>query len=102
MSPTSGARRGAAAAVSVAALGLAGSARAQHVEYRASITLTGAYTQSVSDARASSVVTAADYAGPSISLSPSIIALLDTPRTENTLTYAFTLSVPFLQQVGVT
>ncbi len=40
---------GVAAAASVAAVGLAATARAQHVEYRASVTLTGAYTRSFAD-----------------------------------------------------
>jgi hypothetical protein len=95
-------RWGAVAAVSIAAFGLARPARAQHVEYRASLTFTGSYTQSISDAPASSAAASANYAGPSFMLSPSIVALIDTPRTENTLGYAFTLSVPFLQQGGVT
>jgi hypothetical protein len=85
--------RGLAVAASIAAFGPAATAHAQHVEYKASITLTGAYTQSLTDAP---YPTAQTFAGPSISLSPALIALIDTQRTENTLNYAFTLSVPFL------
>ena len=88
-----------AVAASVAAFAVAAPARAQHVEYKASITLTGAYTQSITDAPAPNAQT---FAGPSISLSPAILALIDTPRTENTLGYAFTLSVPFLVQASPT
>jgi hypothetical protein len=77
-----------------AVLGVAAPARAQrHVEYRASITLTGAWTQSITDAL---YPTAQTFAGPSIALSPSLVALIDTPRTENTLTYGLSVAVPFL------
>jgi hypothetical protein len=76
-----------------AALGLAGPARAQHVEYKASVTVTGSYTKAIADSG-----TTANYAGPTFALSPSLLLLVDTPRTENTLGYAFSLAVPFLQQ----
>ena len=42
-------RCGAATAALLAVVGSAAPARAQHVEYKASITLTGAYTRSMSD-----------------------------------------------------
>jgi hypothetical protein len=89
-----------AAATLFAALGSARPARAQHVEYKAAITLTGSYTQSVSDAP-SSFPSTLNWAGPSIALSPSLVALVDTMRTDNTLTYALTLTVPFTRQGDV-
>ncbi len=82
----------------LAALGLAAPARAQYVDWRGSITLTGAYTRTLSNAAVPDALT---YAGPSISLSPALVGLLDTPRTENTLTYGVSLTVPFTSQLGV-
>ena len=75
-----------------AVMGLAAPARAQHVEYKASITLTGAYTQSITD---SLYPNAQTFAGPTVALSPALVVLVDTLRTENTLNYALSLSVPF-------
>jgi hypothetical protein len=88
-------RRGAATA---AALALATSAkalpaRAQHVEAKASIMLTGAYTRSWSDSPSPSALT---FAGPSVALSPLLALLVDTPRTENALGYALSLSLPIV------
>jgi hypothetical protein len=93
-------RRGAATAALLAALGAPAPARAQHsLAWRASVTLTGAYTQTISDAP---YPTAQTFAGPILGLSPSVSALIDTPRTENTLTYGFALSVPFSRELGST
>ncbi len=93
-------RRGAATAVLFAVIGVTAPARAQvHLSWRASVRLTGAYTQTISDAP---FPTAQTFAGPLIGLSPSIVALLDTLRTENTLTYAFALTVPFARQTATT
>jgi hypothetical protein len=39
--------------------------------------------------------------GPSLSFGPSGTLLVDTPRTNNTFLYAFTLAVPFTQQLEV-
>jgi hypothetical protein len=89
-------RRGGATA---AALALATSAKAlpahaQHVEARASLTLTGAYTRSWSDSPTPSALT---FAGPSVALSPVLAMLVDTPRTENALGYALSLSLPIVR-----
>ena len=54
--------------------------------------LTGAYTQTVSDAPSP---TSQTFAGPLVAFVPSIVALLDTPRTENSLAYTFALSAAF-------
>jgi hypothetical protein len=86
----------AAMAASLAALGLAAPVRAQHVEYRASVTATGAYSQSLGGAGTMSQQNA--LAGPTVAFSPSLIALVDTLRTDNTFTYAFSLNVPFTQK----
>src|SRR5580658_1203352 len=93
-------RRGAATAALFAALGATAPARAQRsVDWRASVTLTGAYTQTISDAP---YPTSATFAGPILGLSPSLVALIDTLRTENTLSYGFALSIPFSRQLGDT
>src|ERR1700722_12046233 len=88
-------RCGAATAVLSAVVATAAPVRAQHVEYKAAITLTGAYTHSLSDYPYPNAQT---FSVPTIPLSPSLIALVDTLRTENTLTYAFSLSAPLVQQ----
>jgi hypothetical protein len=75
---------------------LSAPARAQHVEWRTSIGVTGSYSQSVSD---SAYPTADTYAGPSIGLSPTFNLIYETPRTESTLTYAFSVTVPFTRQL---
>jgi hypothetical protein len=77
-------------------------ARAQHVETRAAVTLTAAYTRSLGDAASIGVLDANTFSSVSLVLSPSLIALLDTPRTENTLTYAFSLTAPFYLQAPAT
>jgi hypothetical protein len=90
-------RRGAATAAALAlfaAFVAASPARAQHVEAHASLTLTGAYTRSSGDDPAA---TAQTFAGPSIALSPVLLMLLDTPRTEHTLGYSLSLSAPLLR-----
>ena len=67
-------------------------AEAQYTSARISLTAAGTYTKSVTDAeRPGSLI----YSGPSLSLSPSGVLLFDTPLTTHTLTYAFTLNVPF-------
>jgi hypothetical protein len=91
-------RCGAATAVLLAVVGSAAPAWAQHVEYKASITLTGAYTRSYSDYP---YPTAQTFTVPTISLSPSLITLIDTMRTENTLSYTFSLSAPVFAHTSV-
>jgi hypothetical protein len=88
-------RRGVAtaAALTLATSAAAPLARAQHVEAKASVTLTGAYTRSWSDSSSPSALT---FAGPSVALSPVLAMLLDTPRTENALGYALSLSLPIV------
>ena len=81
--------RGFATAAWLGTVGLAAPARAQHVEGRATATLTGGYSQTLSD---SPTLTGA---GPLLALSPALTALVDSPRTTNTFTYTFSLSVPF-------
>jgi hypothetical protein len=91
-------RRGAATAAALALFavwGLASPARAQHVEGRAAVVLTGAYTRSWSD---SPRATSSNFEGPSIALSPVLAGYFDTPRTENALSYALSLSAPYLRQ----
>jgi hypothetical protein len=82
-----------AAALTLATSAAAAPARAQHVEAKASVTLTGAYTRSWSDSPTPSALT---FAGPSVALSPVLAMLLDTPRTENALGYALSLSLPIV------
>ncbi|APR85004.1 Hypothetical protein A7982_10353 [Minicystis rosea] len=57
-----------------------------------SLTAAGTYTKTLTDAPYPNLTT---YSGPSLSLNPSATLLFDTPLTTNTLTYAFTLNVPF-------
>jgi hypothetical protein len=82
-----------ATATLLAAAGVSAPARAQsHLDWRAAFTTTGAYTRTISD---SPDPTAQTFSGPLLAFGPSLVALLDTPRTESTLTYAFALSIPF-------
>ena len=91
-------RCGVASAALLAAVGFAAPARAQYVDWRTTMTLTGAYTRILSDGQ---LPTALTYAGPSISFSPGLVGLFDTPRTENSLTYGLSLTLPFNEQLSV-
>lgn len=73
-------------------LGFAAPARAQYVDWRAAFTMSGQYNRQVTDAP---YPTAQTLSGPSIGLSPAINLLYDTPRTDNTFTYTFSINVPF-------
>ena len=69
-------------------------ARAQFLDWRASIGVTAAYNATISES------TSQAYSGMSLSLSPSINGIYETPRTQSTLTYAFSLDAPFLEQAN--
>lgn len=90
---------GVAALALIGAMSVAAPARAQHVEGRFSLTASGSYNTVISD---SPYPTALTLAGPSASLSPSGVLLIDSPRTENTLSYALTLNVPFTKDFQLT
>ena len=85
-------RRAPAAAALLSAASLAAPVRAQHVEGRGSLTAAASYNQTITDAQYPTSLTAA---GPSVSFSPEVALLCETPRTNSTLTYAFTLNMPF-------
>src|SRR5262245_43032431 len=87
-------RRGVATAALLGAMVSTAPARAQYLDWRASVGATLAYNHTISEN------TTLAYSGMSVSLSPSINGVYETPRTENTLTYAFSLDVPFLQQIS--
>jgi len=89
-------RRGVAAAALLGATGLAAPARAQHFEWRASLTGGITYNQTLTDAPFPTALTAA---GPQVTLSPSAVLVYDTPLTNNTLTYTLMLGVPFTKQL---
>jgi hypothetical protein len=65
---------------------------AQYVTGRAAVSLAGTYTETVTDAP---YPTALTQRGPSISLTPSLFLIVETPRTNNVVDYAFALTVPF-------
>jgi hypothetical protein len=85
-------RRDVAAAALIGVSSFAMPAEAQYVSWRTSLTGSGNYSYSLTDAPYPDAQT---FAGPSVSLSPSLILLFDTPLTTNTLTYAFSLTLPF-------
>lgn len=89
-------RAGPASAVLLGAIGLAAPARAQVVNGKASVALAGSYNQTLTDAP---FPTDQTQAGPAVSIAPSGILLIDTPLTTNTLTYAFSLSLPFTREI---
>jgi hypothetical protein len=84
------------AAALLGTIGLAAPARAQRVDGRVSLTMSGAYNQTLTDAP---YPTAATQAGPSISMAPSAVLLIDTPLTNHTLTYAFSVALPFTKDI---
>jgi len=85
-----------AAAALLGAIGLAAPARAQAVNGRASVALSGSYNQTFTDDPYPTKLT---QAGPAVSIAPSGVLLIDTPLTAHTLTYAFSLSLPFTTDV---
>lgn len=89
-------RRGLAAAALACASGLAAPAEAQHFEGRGSLTAAATYNQTITDTPSSVSPVAA---GPSLSLSPQVALVYETPRTDNILSYAFTLNVPFMRGI---
>ncbi len=91
-------RCGVATAAVLAVVGHAVPARAQYyLDWKGSVTLTGAYARSYTDGPAPTALT---YSGPTFSLSPALNGLLDTLRTENTLSYGLSLTLPFTSQLG--
>ncbi len=90
-------RRAVASGALAGSLFAAAPARAQYVDWRASIGVSGSYNQSISD---SPYPTTQTYAGPALGLTPTIVGVLDTPRTDNTLTYAFTLTAPLSERLA--
>lgn len=88
-----------AALALLGAIGFGTPARAQYVSGRFSMTAAGTYNQSLTDGQ---FPNAQSYAGPSLSFSPSAVLLVDTPLTTNTLTYAFTLNLPFTKDLQLT
>jgi hypothetical protein len=91
-------RRAAASGALAGALLASMPARAQYVDWRASIGVSGSYNQSISDSPYPTAQTT--YAGPAIGFSPTLVGVLDTPRTDNTLTYAFTLTAPLSEKLA--
>lgn len=79
------------AAVCAAAC-VASPASAQHFEGRASFTAAGTYSRTITDAPSPTTLT---LSGPSVSLSPSVSLVHETPRTTSTLSHAFALNLPF-------
>lgn len=90
-------RRGLAAAALGGASSLAAPAAAQHVEGRASLTAAASYNQTIADSPSATPL----LAGPSLAVIPQGSLIYETPRTNNVLTYAFTLNVPFAGGDGI-
>src|SRR5580692_1796880 len=85
-------RCGAVTAALLGATCTSATARAQYVDWRASVALAATYSSTLTDQPYPTIFT---QAGPTISLTPSLTLLADTPMTSENLAYNFTLGLPF-------
>src|SRR5579862_6077009 len=85
-------RRGVVTAALLGATCTSSAARAQYVDWRTSIGFAASYSSTLTDQPYPTVFT---QAGPSISMTPSLTLIADTPMTTENLAYNFTLSLPF-------